>query len=89
LRNEWFLALVRETQIAVDAWIISSPSCDTVTLETLQTSGFSDELIKRGYPLREIEGGQRILHTTYHKPMQIAANGTLELRRQARQNRHR
>ena len=63
--------------------------CETVTLETLQTSGFPDELIKRGYPLREIEGGQRILHTTYHKPMKIAANGTLELRRRARQNRHR
>jgi hypothetical protein len=64
LRNEWFLALVRETQIAVDAWIISSPGCDTVTPETLQISGFPDELIKRGYPLREIEGSQRILHTT-------------------------
>jgi hypothetical protein len=76
-RAAWFLALVRETQIAQDAFIISSPGNDTVTLETLQTSTFPDELKRRGYPLREIEGGQRILPYAHHQPMEIAADGTL------------
>jgi hypothetical protein len=76
-RRAWFLALVRETQIAGDAWIISSPGCDTVTLETLTTSGFPDELRARKYPLVEIEGGSRILPHAYHQPMEIGANGEL------------
>jgi hypothetical protein len=44
----------------------------------LRTSSFPDELKRRGYPLKEIAGGSRILHTAYHQPMQIAANGVLE-----------
>jgi hypothetical protein len=38
----------------------------------LQTSSFPDELKRRGYPLKEIAGGSRILHTA-RQPMQIAA----------------
>jgi hypothetical protein len=60
-RNDWFLALVRESQIAGDAWIINSPGSDTVLVETLTTSGWPDELRRRNYPLREIAGGSRIL----------------------------
>src|SRR5262245_33128568 len=56
-RNDWFLALVRESQIAGDAWIINSPGSDTVLVETLTTSGWPDELRRRNYPLREIAGG--------------------------------
>ena len=63
--------------IAGDAWVISSPGSDVVTLETLQTSGFPDELKRRGYPLIEIEPGSRILHTTFHQPMEISSPGTL------------
>jgi hypothetical protein len=66
-RNAWFLALVRESMIAGDAWVISSPGSDVVTIETLTTSGFPDDLKRRGYPLVEIEPGLRILHTTYHQ----------------------
>ena len=49
-RNDWFLALVRESQI------INSPGSDTVLVETLTTSGWPDELRGRNYPLREIAG---------------------------------
>jgi hypothetical protein len=63
--------------IASDAWVISSPGSDVVTIETLTTSGFPDDLKRRGYPLVEIEPGSRILHTAYHQPMEIAADGTL------------
>jgi hypothetical protein len=76
-RNEWFLALVRETQIDGTAWIISSPGNDTVTLETLTTSTFADELKRRGYPLREIELGERILPFAHHQPMEVSSSGAL------------
>jgi hypothetical protein len=76
-RNAWFLALVRECQIDGTAWIISSPGNDTVTLETLETSGFPDELRRRKYPLREVEPGHRILPHAYHQPFEQAANGEL------------
>jgi hypothetical protein len=76
-RNEWFLALVRETQIDGTSWIISSPGNDTVTLETLQTSTFPDELKRRGYPLVEIEPGERILHMAHHQPLEISSSGAL------------
>ena len=73
-RNDWFLALVRESQIAGDAWIISSPGSDTVLIETLTTSGWPDELRARGYPLREIAGGSHILPFAHHQ----RTNGELE-----------
>ena len=76
-RNDWFLALVRESQIAGDAWIINSPGSDTVLVETLTTSGWPDELRRRNYPLREIAGGSRILPHAFHQPMQHGPNGTL------------
>jgi hypothetical protein len=76
-RNDWFLVLVRESQIAGDAWIISSPGSDTVLVETLTTSGWPDELRGRGYSLREVAGGTRILPHAFHQPMQIGANGEL------------
>jgi hypothetical protein len=56
-RNAWFLALVRESQIQGDAFVISSPGSDVVTIETLTTSSWPDELRRRNYPLQEIEGG--------------------------------
>jgi hypothetical protein len=34
-RNDWFLVLVRESQIAGDAWILSSPGSKTVLVESL------------------------------------------------------
>ena len=70
-RNDWFLALVRESQI------INSPGSDTVLVETLTTSGWPDELRRRNYPLREIAGGSRILPHAFHQPMQHGPNGTL------------
>ena len=74
-RNDWFLALVRESQIAGDAWIINSPGSDTVLVETLTTSGWPDELRRRNYPLREIAGGSRILPHAFHQTMQHGPNG--------------
>ena len=76
-RNDWFLALVRESQIAGDAWIINSPGSDTVLVETLTTSGWPDELRRRNYPLREIAGGSRILPHAFHQPMEQGPNGEL------------
>jgi hypothetical protein len=76
-RNEWFLALVRESQIAGDAWIISSPGSETVLVEALPMSRFPADLRSRGYPLREIAGGSRILPHAFHQPMEQAADGTL------------
>jgi hypothetical protein len=76
-RAAWFLALVRESQIAQDAWIISSPGDETVCIESLQTSSWPDELKRRGYPLVEIEPGERILHMAYHQPLEISSSGVL------------
>jgi hypothetical protein len=47
--------------------VISSPGSETVLFETSTTSGWPDESRSRGYPLREIDGGSRILHTAYHQ----------------------
>jgi hypothetical protein len=76
-RRAWFLALVRESQIAGDAWIISTPGADVVLVEALPLSTFPAELKSRGYPLREVSGGSRILHTAHHQPMQISSSGAM------------
>ena len=76
-RNDWFLVLVRESQIAGDAWILSSPGSKTVLVESLTTSGWPNELRSRGYPLREIAGGSRILPHAFHQPMEQGPNGEL------------
>ena len=51
--------------------------CLTVTIETLQTSAWPDDLRGRGYPLVEIEGGTRILPHHHNQAMEITADGTL------------
>jgi hypothetical protein len=76
-RRAWFLALVRESQIAGDAFIISSPGSDVVLVESLPLSTFPALLKSRGYPIREIAGGSRILHSAHHQPMMISSSGAM------------
>jgi hypothetical protein len=76
-RRAWFLALVRESQIAGDAFIISSPGSDVVLVEQLPLSSFAAQLRARGYALKEIAGGSRILPHAHHQPMMISSSGAM------------
>ena len=64
-RAEWIRAFNAEAVARPDAWIISTPNAALCMIEVLATSGWPAELVKRGYPLEEIDDGQRILpHTS-------------------------
>jgi hypothetical protein len=48
-----------------------------VLVEALPVSTWPAELRKRGYPLKEIAGGSRILHTALHTAMEVNSRGEL------------
>jgi hypothetical protein len=76
-RQAWFQALNMETMRRSDAWVISTPHAGTVLIEVLPDSPWPAELRERGFPLQEIEGGQRILPHAVRVEMTKNADGTL------------
>ena len=77
-RAEWIRAFNAEAVARPDAWIISTPNAALCMIEVLATSGWPAELVKRDYPLEEIEDGQRILPYDVATPMEIAPDGPLD-----------
>jgi hypothetical protein len=75
-RLDWFTAFNREA-MAAGAWIISTPGATEVVVETLPTSAWPAILMERGYKLKEIEPGQRILPFAVATPMTLSSSGGL------------
>jgi hypothetical protein len=69
-RADWFATFNREAMIR-DAWIISSPGSQTVTIECLPGNPWVQELKERGFPITWIEDGQRILPHEVREEMTI------------------
>jgi hypothetical protein len=76
-RLAWHQALVRETMVRGDCWIISTPSASEVILEVLPESGFPDELRGRRFPLVPEPDGQRILPHAIKLEMAISSSGAM------------
>jgi hypothetical protein len=74
-RADWFATFNREAMIR-DAWIISSPGSQTVTIECLPGNPWVQELKERGFPITWIEDGQRNLPHEVREEMTINADGT-------------
>jgi hypothetical protein len=76
-RLAWHQALVRESMVRGDCWIISTPSASEVLLECLPTSTWPDELRGRGFPLIAKPGGQRILPHAIKTEMVLTSSGAM------------
>jgi hypothetical protein len=61
-----------------NGWLTSIPGAADVTMECLPGSMLPDELRRLGYDLREIEGGERILHSAIIERFTLTADGEFE-----------
>ena len=75
-RADWFMGFNHEA-MKVGAWIISSPGAAEVTIETLPGNDWVDELKARGFPIRWLEYGTRVVPYAYCEAMVQNADGTL------------
>jgi hypothetical protein len=75
-RRNWFAALSAEAR-ENNAFVISVPLADLTVIECLPHSPWPEELASRGYPIEEIEGGQRILPFAVSTAMTISSSGAL------------
>jgi hypothetical protein len=75
-RADWFMGFNHEAT-KVGAWIISSPGAAEVTIEALPGNDWIEELKERGFPIKWLETGSRVVPYAYSEPMMQNADGTL------------
>jgi hypothetical protein len=75
-RAAWFASFNREA-MARGCWIISSPGATEVIIECLPGNDWPDELKTRGFPIRWLEEGRRVIPFAYNESMIQNADGTL------------
>jgi hypothetical protein len=60
-RQDWHSAFVRESMLHEGCFVTSSPGASEVTVEVVGNSPWVQELKDRGFPIRWVEDGQRII----------------------------
>jgi hypothetical protein len=75
-RRDWFNSLNLEAMKA-GAFIISSPGASEVIIEVLSGCDWPDILKERGYPIKWLKEGQRVIPFAYQEPMVQNADGSL------------
>ena len=76
-RADWFVAFNREALKHGNCWVISSPGASEVLIEALPESSWPEELRDRGYPIKWLEEGQRVVPYATRQEMTLNADGTL------------